>query len=178
MVRSALDAGLEARGILDVFLKAGLYGGFVNAEAASAVAQEVFAERGIELPEKDDESPSREELEARGHAVMSELHGARSTQGYASADNPVTTALYSAAIRYGYGELWNRPGLERQERMLVAVAAFAALRLTGQLSKFAQSAMNTGLTEEQVIEAVVQTAPYSGFPPALNGLAVLSEVLR
>ncbi len=177
MVRSALDAGLEARGILEVFLQAGLYCGFVKAEAASAVAQEVFAERGIELPEQDEDAPSLEELDARGHAVMSELHGARSTQGYASADNPVTSALYPAAIRYGYGELWNRPGLVRHERMLVSVAAFTALGLTGQLAKFAQSALNNGLTKEQVIEAVVQTAPYSGFPPALNGLAVLSEVL-
>ena len=30
----------------------------------------------------------------------------------------------------------------------------------------------------EVIEAVIQTAPYSGFAPALNALAVLSEVLR
>jgi alkylhydroperoxidase/carboxymuconolactone decarboxylase family protein YurZ len=28
-----------------------------------------------------------------------------------------------------------------------------------------------------VIEAVIQTAPYGGFPRALNGLAILSEVL-
>jgi alkylhydroperoxidase/carboxymuconolactone decarboxylase family protein YurZ len=30
----------------------------------------------------------------------------------------------------------------------------------------------------QVIEAVIQTAPYSGFPRALNGLAILSDVFQ
>jgi hypothetical protein len=29
-----------------------------------------------------------------------------------------------------------------------------------------------------VIEAVIQTAPHSGFPPALNALAALGQVLR
>jgi 4-carboxymuconolactone decarboxylase len=61
--------------------------------------------------------------------------------------------------------------------MLVAVSAFTALGLEGQLAKFGQSALTVGLTREQVIEAVVQTAPYSGFPPALNGLTILSDVL-
>jgi alkylhydroperoxidase/carboxymuconolactone decarboxylase family protein YurZ len=29
-----------------------------------------------------------------------------------------------------------------------------------------------------VIEAVIQTAPYSGFPRALTGLAILSDVFQ
>jgi 4-carboxymuconolactone decarboxylase len=62
--------------------------------------------------------------------------------------------------------------------MLCALAAFTAMGLDAQLRKFAQSARNVGLSREQVIEAVVQTAPYSGFPRALNGLAILSEVFQ
>jgi len=81
------------------------------------------------------------------------------------------------AIRYGYGELWSRPGLNHRQRMLCALAAFTALGLEGQLKKFAKSAGNVGLTPEEVIEAIIQTAPYGGFPRALNGLAIVSEVL-
>ncbi len=177
IVAAALDTGLAARSILEVFLQTGLYGGFVKAEAAAAVANEVFSARGIAVADAAAEPASAEELDARGQALLAELHGARGTQGYASGDNPVTGALYPAAIRYGYGELWFRPGLDRKERMLVAVSAFTALGLEGQLAKFGQSALTVGLTREQVIEAVVQTAPYSGFPPALNGLTILSDVL-
>ena len=81
------------------------------------------------------------------------------------------------AIRYGYGELWSRPGLDHRQRMLCALAAFTAMGLDSQLRKFSRSALNVGLSREEVIEAVIQTAPYSGFPRALNGLAILSEVL-
>ncbi len=86
--------------------------------------------------------------------------------------------MYPAAIRYGYGAIWFRPGIDSRERALVSVAAFTALRMTEQVKKFGTSALNTGLSKQQVIEAVIQTAPYSGFPPALNGLAALSEAFR
>jgi 4-carboxymuconolactone decarboxylase len=61
--------------------------------------------------------------------------------------------------------------------MLVAIASFTVLGLESQLRKFAQSALNMGLSRTEIVEAVIQTAPYGGFPRALNGLAILSEVL-
>jgi 4-carboxymuconolactone decarboxylase len=90
----------------------------------------------------------------------------------------VTGALYPMAIQYGYGEIWFRPGLDRRQRVLCAVAAFTALRLEGQVKKFGRSALNVGLTPTEVIEAIVQTAPFSGFAPGLNALGVLSDALR
>jgi 4-carboxymuconolactone decarboxylase len=60
---------------------------------------------------------------------------------------------------------------------MCAVAAFTALNLTVQLEKFMQSALNMGLSKEEVIEVIIQTAPYSGFPKALNALAIAENVL-
>lgn len=176
-VAAALGLGLPARGILEVFMQAGLYGGFVTTEAAARVAHKVFQARGVRVEPDSPRDDDNATLDARGNAVMAKLHGSRASQGYAAPDNPVTGALYASAIRYGYGELWDRPGLDHRQRMLVALAAFTALGLEGQLKKFGASALNVGLKREEVIEAVIQTAPYSGFPRALNGLALLSEVL-
>ncbi|HEY0425994.1 MAG TPA: carboxymuconolactone decarboxylase family protein, partial [Rhodopila sp.] len=66
---------------------------------------------------------------------------------------------------------------EHRQRALVAVAAFTALRLPEQVAKFGQSALNLGLTKTQVIEAIMQTAPLTGFPPALNALAAIGAAL-
>jgi 4-carboxymuconolactone decarboxylase len=111
---------------------------------------------------------------ARGRELMQQLHGERATQGYAAPGNEVTGALYPLAVQYGYGEIWFRPGLDLRRRALVAVAAFTALKLDGQVKKFGQSALNMGLSRTEVIEAVIQTAPLSGFAPALNALGGLS----
>lgn len=177
MVGSALDVGLPPRTILEVFMQAGLYGGFPTTETSAACASEVFAGRSVSVPDEPKRNDSNETLDARGHDLMATMHAERGNEGYAASGNAITGTLYPSAVRYGYGELWFRPGLMHRQRMLVAVASFTVLSLEGQLRKFAQSALNMGLSRDEIVEAVIQTAPYAGFPRALNGLAILSEVL-
>ena len=173
-IGAGLDHGLTAEAIREILVQAGLYSGFSAAEETLELAGEIFAARGIPFPADPPESASLEELDRHGAALMASLHGSRATQGYASPDNPVTGQLYPAAIRYGYGEIWARPGLEHRQRALVAVACFTALRLPEQVAKFGQSALNIGLTKTQVLEAIIQTAPLTGFPPALTALGAIS----
>jgi alkylhydroperoxidase/carboxymuconolactone decarboxylase family protein YurZ len=176
-VAAALDLGLPPRAIVEVLVQIGIYAGFAASEEAVEAAAMVFAERGVAMPEETARADSLEALTERGAKLMQQLHGARATQGYAAPDNAVTGALYPLAIQYGYGEIWFRPGLELRQRALVAVAAFTALKLDSQVTKFGQSALNMGLSRTEVIEAVIQTAPLSGFAPALNALGGLSTVL-
>jgi 4-carboxymuconolactone decarboxylase len=177
-VGAALNIGLEPRTIQEVLIQIGIYAGFAASEEALEVAREVFGARGVFVARDDIPGASLEELSARGQKLLAELHGDRGSEGYASPDNTVTGALYPVAVQYGYGEIWFRPGLERRERALVAVAAFTALKLESQLKKFGQSALNVGVSRTEVIEAVIQTAPFSGFAPALNALAALGDALR
>jgi 4-carboxymuconolactone decarboxylase len=175
-IDAGLDHGLDAAAIREILVQASLYAGFSAAEETLELAAAVFAERGVPFPADPLEDVSLEELDRRGSALMGRLHGTRATQGYAAPDNPVTGALYPSAIRYGYGEIWFRPGLDYRRRALVAVAGFTALRLPEQVAKFGQSALNMGLTEAEVIEAIIQTAPLTGFPPALNALGAIAAV--
>ena len=177
-VKAALHLGLEPRTIQEVLLQIGIYAGFAAAGEALDAAQAVFAECEVAGPADGLDALSLEALADRGDALLQALHGDRGRQGYAAPDNPVTGALYPVAVQYGYGEIWFRPGLERRQRALCAVAAFTALRLESQLRKFGRSALNVGCSRTEVIEAVIQTAPFSGFAPALNALAALSDALR
>ncbi|MGE0697712.1 MAG: carboxymuconolactone decarboxylase family protein [Hyphomicrobiaceae bacterium] len=174
---AALELGLSPRNILEVFVQVGLYAGFVTTEASAAAAHKVFAARGLSVPTEPPRSDTLEELDRKGQQVMAKLHGERAGQGYAAPGNAITGELYPSAIRYGYGELWSRPGLDHRQRMLCAIAAFTAMGLESQLRKFGKSALNVGLSRQEIVEAVIQTGPYGGFPRALNGLAILSEVL-
>jgi 4-carboxymuconolactone decarboxylase len=176
-VGAALDLGLSAQAIVEILIQIGIYAGFAASEEAVEAASAVFAARSVAMPKEAAREDSLEALSARGRELMHQLHGERATQGYAAPANELTGALYPLAIQYGYGEIWFRPGLDLRRRALVAVAAFTALRLDGQVKKFGQSALNMGLSRTEVIEAVIQTAPLSGFAPALNALGGLSEVL-
>jgi 4-carboxymuconolactone decarboxylase len=175
---AALNIGLDARAIQEVLIQIGIYAGFAASAEALDSAATVFNERGITVPAQSPRDDSLEMLSTRGNELLKALHRDGGAQGYAAPGNTVTGALYPIAIQYGYGEIWFRPGLDQRRRVLCSVASFTALRLEGQARKFGQAALNLGLTRTEVIEAVIQTAPFSGFAPALNALAVLSEVLR
>lgn len=177
LLTAALELGLAPRTILEIFVHCGLYGGFVTSEAACARAHEVFRAADVALPDEAPSTQSLEALLASGRELMQRLHGPRAGSGYAAPGDPITGELYDLAIRYGYGELWSRPGLDWRQRLLCALGAFTALGLEGQLCKFALAAMHNGFERQAVIEAIIQTAPYSGFPRALNALGALSRVL-
>jgi 4-carboxymuconolactone decarboxylase len=170
-IAAGLEHGLDGAAIREVLIQAALYAGFSSAEETLPLLAEILADRGVAFPEDPPEEASLEELSAKGTELMNRLHGSRARLGYAAPDNPFTGALYPTAIQYGYGEIWHRPGLDHRRRALVSVAGFTALRMPEQVAKFGQSALNVGLTKTEVIEAIIQTAPYTGFPPALNALA-------
>ena len=175
-VAAALDLGLSPRAIVEVLVQIGIYAGFAASEEAVEATAAEFAARQVAMPDEPERTDSLEALTERGRKLMEQLHGDRAGQGYAAPGNTVTGALYPLAIQYGYGEIWFRPALDLRQRALVAVAAFTALKL-GQVQKFGESALNMGLSRTEVIEAVIQTAPLSGFAPALNALGMLSSVL-
>lgn len=175
---AALNIGMDARTIQEVLIQIGIYAGFTAAEEALDTAATVFKQRGIVVPAQAPRDDALETLTARGNDLLKALHREGGDKGYAAPGNAVTGAMYPVAIQYGYGEIWFRPGLDQRQRVLCSVASFTALRLEAQTRKFGQAALNMGASRTEVIEAVIQTAPFSGFAPALNALAVLSDVLR
>ncbi len=177
-VGAALHIGLEALAIQEVIIQIGIYAGFTASEEALDTAADVFKQHSVTVPAQPAREDTLDELMARGNALLKALHREGGDKGYAAPGNTVTAALYPVAIQYGYGEIWFRPGLAQRQRILCSVASFTVLRLEAQTKKFGQAAVNLGLTRSEVLEAVIQTAPFSGFAPALNALAVLSDVLK
>ncbi len=175
-VGAALHIGLSPRLIQEVMLHCAMYAGMPTAAASLETVRRVLGERGLAQPEDTLDEADLDELLAAGRETMRALHAERSEGGYA-APGSAASGLYATAIDYLYGEIWNRPGISRRQRMVCSVAAFTALQLESQQRKFFRSALNAGLSRAEVLEVIAQTGPYSGFPQAFNALAVAEEVL-
>ena len=176
-ISGALNIGVPARTIQEVFVHCALYNGFPAMLNALTMAKEAFEAAEVAVPETEMPNLDAEALMDLGVETMNKLHGERAQKGYAAPDNPVTSELYPTAIAYGYGEIWGRPDLDHRQRGICAVAAFTAIDHLPQVAKFGQAAMNTGVTKQQVIETIIQTGPYTGFPRALNALVAFSEAV-
>lgn len=173
---ASLDMEMTPHSIAEVLVQCGLYGGFPVAETALQTLHEVFAEQRIIIEDEASNDTPLEELGSLGQALMEELHGAQTAVGYADPDNAFTGDLYRLAIQFGYGVIWRRPGLDLRQRMLCSLASFSVLGLDGTFRKFAASAANVGIEPPEIVEAVMQTAPYAGFPRALQMLTIVGEV--
>jgi 4-carboxymuconolactone decarboxylase len=81
-------------------------------------------------------------------------------------------------IEFAFGDIYARDGLDLRTRELIAIAALAASgKATPQLRLHVESATAAGISREEVIEVLMQTALYAGFPAALNALAGCHDLL-
>lgn len=75
-----------------------------------------------------------------------------------------------------FGNLWSRPALGDKTRVLITLTALAVREQPHQLKGYIGSALRTGWTREEIVEALVHLAPYAGVPAVHNALAVAKEV--
>ncbi len=76
------------------------------------------------------------------------------------------------------GEIWSRPHLDLKTRSLITVAAMTALGRPNGLRLNIEMAVNNGATKAEILETLLQMAPYAGFPACWEGLLVADEVFR
>ena len=80
-------------------------------------------------------------------------------------------------IEFPFGDIYSRPGLDLRSREIATVAALAALgNAAPQLKGHIGAELHVGLTQDEIIEVIMQMAVYAGFPAALNGLFAAKEV--
>lgn len=80
-------------------------------------------------------------------------------------------------LEFPFGDIYARPGLNLRSREIATVAALTAMgNAAPQLKVHIAAALHVGLTQEEIIEVMMQMAVYAGFPAALNGLFAAKEV--
>jgi 4-carboxymuconolactone decarboxylase len=80
--------------------------------------------------------------------------------------------------RYAWGEVWNRPGLDRRTRSMITLAALTALSAEAELEMHVRAALRHGLTPEEISEVLLHTAVYAGLPAANTAFAIAQRVLE
>ncbi|MAC77811.1 MAG: 4-carboxymuconolactone decarboxylase [Rhodobacteraceae bacterium] len=106
--------------------------------------------------------------------VLGDAHVARSLDGVTD----WTAPLQKMVTEYCWGDLWNRPGLTKQQRSMINIGMLIAMNRLHELRVHVRGALRNGLTEEEIVEIVLQTAIYCGAPAALDGMRAAVEVME
>ncbi len=136
-------------------------------EAADAVTAALL---GHFAPTTDD--PFEAGMAVR-KAVLGEAHVARSTANV----TPLDRAFQDYITRNVWGGIWTRPGLPRHTRSLLTLAITAALGREGEFALHVRATRNTGVTQEEIAEVLLQLGAYAGVPAANHALKIAKDIL-
>ncbi|WP_067686358.1 carboxymuconolactone decarboxylase family protein [Nocardia jejuensis] len=105
-----------------------------------------------------------------GLEVLRQVSGPSGPAVLAGLDD-IAPDLARMTAEFAYGDIYARPGLTLAQRQIATVAALTALgNAAPQLRFHIDAALTLGLTPAEIVEVIIHTSVYAGFPAALNGL--------
>ena len=118
------------------------------------------------------------DLLARGREVTTALWGDRMKSAPGLPAHALAPEFFGLVTQFVFGMFWSRPNLDLRSRSLCTVAQLAALGKTDELKGHLLGALNLGITREELVEVLMQTACYAGVPTAVAALNAAAEILK
>jgi 3-oxoadipate enol-lactonase/4-carboxymuconolactone decarboxylase len=105
-------------------------------------------------------------------AVLGDAHVDRAVAGTV----PLTADFQDLITRYAWGDIWSRPGLARRERSVAVLTALIALGHHEELAMHLRAAIRNGLSQDEIVEVILQSAIYCGVPAANTAFRIAKDV--
>ncbi|MET8578358.1 alpha/beta fold hydrolase [Streptomyces sp. NPDC005012] len=151
--------------------------------APSGVTQSVSRPRAMPIAELAPApgrsgAGDRDGLYDTGLKVRREVLGDAYVDGALDGADDFSGDFQQFTTRYAWGEVWDRPGLDRRSRSCVALGALVAGGHWEEFAAHTRGALRNGLTPDEIREVLLQTALYCGLPAADRAFAIAQQVVR
>lgn len=117
-----------------------------------------------------------QELFDRGLATRREVLGADYVDAVIRDADDFSRPLQELVTQYAWGDVWNRPGLDRRTRSLLNLAILTALNRPHELKLHLKGALRNGVTKDEIREVFLHAAVYCGMPAAVDSFRLAREV--
>jgi 4-carboxymuconolactone decarboxylase len=161
----ALDNGLRPTEASGLLAHLAIYCGWPSAVAALDAYDQVYSARKIDA----------ETLRLVGPRLpVPASNGARAK---AANDAMATVAPKFAQLTNDvvFDDLWRRSDLSLRDRSLVTIVALAAMGDDDQVELYLRRGIESGLTRDQIVEAVTHLGFYAGWGKATKAMTVISR---
>ena len=173
---AALNVGVTPVELRETIYQCAPFIGFPRTLNAIGVINEVFEERGIELPLEPQGTTTEENRFEKGFAIQNPIYGDEISQRMAYVPGGMGNDVSHFLTEYCFGDIYTRNGLDVQTRELLIYCILTALEADSQLASHAVGNMKLGTSRETLAAAVIQCLPYVGFPPAMKALNAIMNV--
>lgn len=118
------------------------------------------------------------ELFDKGLKTRREVLGAEYVDNAIKSADEFNQPMQELVTQYCWGDIWNRPGLDRRTRSLLNLAMLTALNRPHELKLHVRGALNNGVTKDEIREVFLQSAIYCGVPAAIDSFRVARETFK
>jgi 4-carboxymuconolactone decarboxylase len=89
----------------------------------------------------------------------------------------ISPELGYQTVAWAFGDMYRRPQLLPRDRQLVTLGMLTALGgCEPQLDVHINASLNVGLTQQEIVEALLHAAVYCGIPKSINATLVAKKV--
>lgn len=172
-IYSALNAGLTPVEITETIYHCTPYVGAAKSLEAMAVVNDVFNEKGIDMPESQ-ATVTEESRFDEGSAAQTKLFG---NLGDTKPKEGEVRLGRSFLPDYCFGDFYTRDGLTLEQHELLTWVCIATLGgAESQLTGHTNGNKNAGKSKEYMLEVLTDIMPYIGYPRTLNALNIINSV--
>lgn len=116
------------------------------------------------------------ELFEKGLKTRREVLGSEYVDKSIASADAFNRPMQELVTQYCWGEIWNRPGLDRRTRSLLNLGMLTVMNRPHELKLHVRGALTNGVTKEEITEVFLQAAIYAGVPAAIDSFRVAREV--
>jgi 4-carboxymuconolactone decarboxylase len=174
---AALHVGASPIQIREAVYQLAPFIGFPYTLNAVATINEVFQDRGIDLPLPDQGTVSDDDRYAKGLAEQAPLYGNEIKDNLADLPEPFDEDLPRFLTEFCFGDFYTRNGLTLAELELLVLCALATIGDTAaQLGPHGRACIQVGNSKTAVVAALVHCFPYIGFPRAVSAIRAVKNL--
>lgn len=174
-VGAALNVGVTPEELREVMYLTAPFIGYPKMLNAVATVNEVFKERGIELPLARQGTVTEETRHETGKAIQDKLYPGGIASVMEGMPGDMGKDVERFLTDYFFGEIYSRGAIDLQTRELLGYCVLTTLEAESQLQSHYHGNINVGNTPEMLTAAVIQCLPYIGFPAAIKALRIIKQ---
>lgn len=178
MLPAALNLGVTPVEAKEIVYQAVAYLGIGRVLPFLRAANEIMAERGIELPLEGQSTTTAEDRLEKGEQAQVDIFG-DGMRGFSKSGPEESRHINKWLSDNCFGDYYTRNGLDYKQREMIT---FCFLSAQGgcepQLTSHAAANMRIGNDKAFLIKIISQCLPYIGYPRSLNALRCVNEAAK
>jgi 4-carboxymuconolactone decarboxylase len=176
-VNGALNVGVTPVEVKEILYQSVPYVGIAKVIDFIYTTNELFTERGIELPVDGQSTTTPETRYEKGLALQKTIFGEMIDKMYETSPKE-QLHIQKYLSDNCFGDYLSRTGLNIKTRELLTYSMLISMGGTeSQVKGHIQGNLNVGNNKETLIGITTQLLPYIGYPRTLNAINCLNEVI-